>query len=82
MSYIRVIHTYVVGSQVDVVMLSDQIATLQVQMVRVARFSYGFSTQWQGIWQGRRTRTLLCTFMLFYVSFQGRKFLQFCAVNE
>ena len=46
------------GSRVDVVTLRDQ-------MVRVARFSCGFFTAMAGNkWQRRRTRSLLCPFML------------------
>ena len=58
MSYIRAI-SGVVGSRFDVVTLRDQ-------MVRwVARFSCGFFTAMAGNnWQRRRTRALLCPFML------------------
>ena len=54
------LHVRVVGSRVYVVTLHDQM----VSMVRVARFSCGFSQRWQGIRQRQRTRVILCTFML------------------
>ena len=50
-------------------------------MVRVARFLVDFSQRWQGIRQGRRTRALLCTFMLELmdkVSLSGSKIAGCC----
>ena len=37
-------------------MLSDQIVTLQVQMARVARFSYGFFTAMAGNMVGKENQ--------------------------
>ena len=44
------------------------------KMVRVVRFLADFSQRWQGRRQGRRTRALLCTFML-WIDGQGEFFM-------